>query len=207
MREEWPALEAAAQHGELRLLWILVRACLWEHTPLARYQAALDPKQPLSAMSPSNQDAAIVEICRQIERAFRASSEGSARAGSSSGGTRRPTKSVQDLIQNGKQQRLAALTEEHAAALRQLAETDGAIQRCATRAPDREYRSGNEEACRMKGAGASAARREKQADRDRHPCSGSRGDQISLRPCYKLFQPLPLVLRHQPLDTQARASQ
>jgi internalin A len=73
MRDEWPALEAAAQHGELRLLWILVRACLWEHTSLARYQAALDPKQPLSAMSPSTQDAAIVEICRQIERAFRAS--------------------------------------------------------------------------------------------------------------------------------------
>ena len=44
METEVPALEAAAATGELTLIWIATRHCLYEASPLSKYQAAIIPK-------------------------------------------------------------------------------------------------------------------------------------------------------------------
>jgi hypothetical protein len=69
MRVELPALLAAAEREELTLLWVLLHDCLWSATPLARYQSPLGTDRPLAALSPSQQDAAIVSLCFSIRDA------------------------------------------------------------------------------------------------------------------------------------------
>jgi hypothetical protein len=67
---ELPAMQAAAERGELTLLWVLLHDCLWSATPLARYQSPLRTDRPLAALSPSQQDAAIVSLCFAIRDAL-----------------------------------------------------------------------------------------------------------------------------------------
>jgi len=134
MERELPALESASQSGDLRLLWVPVRACLWDHTPLAHYQAAVrDPRSPLAAMSASAQEGAIVAVCRQIERAFGSPAPIPAPpqtpGGTGPTGTAGCLPSVASIVQGGNERRLVALREEYAAAVTQLGETIDAVQR------------------------------------------------------------------------------
>lgn len=54
-----------AEKGGVTILWILVRACSYRHTPLKRYQAAIPPDKPLALMK-SERDGAWVKICERI---------------------------------------------------------------------------------------------------------------------------------------------
>lgn len=61
-----PLLEANATEG-LTILWIPVRPSHYTRTVIADYQAAHDPAKPLSGMSRTKQDGALVEIVKKIE--------------------------------------------------------------------------------------------------------------------------------------------
>ncbi|MBC8291152.1 MAG: toll/interleukin-1 receptor domain-containing protein, partial [Planctomycetes bacterium] len=74
MKTEVPALEAAATTGELTLIWIAARPCLYEASPLSKYQAANDPEKPLSGLSKNDRQSELAEVCRQIQVAIQASS-------------------------------------------------------------------------------------------------------------------------------------
>ncbi len=65
-KEEWPVLEAASQRGRVNILWVVVRSCLYDTHPIAQYQSVGNPGEPLDALSPAAQDAALVRICRKI---------------------------------------------------------------------------------------------------------------------------------------------
>jgi hypothetical protein len=57
------------RRGKLRIIWVPVRACAYQETPLANLQAAVDPKKPL-AMMKAERDEAWVTICQVIKRAL-----------------------------------------------------------------------------------------------------------------------------------------
>ncbi len=57
-----------AEKGGVWIIWIPVRACSYEQTPLKDDQAAIDPKKPLANMK-AERDKAWVEICKEIEKA------------------------------------------------------------------------------------------------------------------------------------------
>jgi internalin A len=58
-----------AQTGGVRLLWIQIRACAYEETPLAKYQAVVSPPdKPLAEMK-SNRDQAWVRVCKEVKKA------------------------------------------------------------------------------------------------------------------------------------------
>lgn len=61
-----PALLDAAAGSGLSILWIPVRASSYESTPLADHQPLHDPQQPLSSLSASERDQALVAICAKI---------------------------------------------------------------------------------------------------------------------------------------------
>ena len=54
--------------GEVRIIWIPVRACSYKQTPLKDYQAAIDSDKPLANMK-AERDKAWVRICEEIQRA------------------------------------------------------------------------------------------------------------------------------------------
>ncbi len=57
-----------AEAGGVRILWVLVRACSYQHTALKNYQALLPLDKPLAEMK-AERDRAWVAICKEIERA------------------------------------------------------------------------------------------------------------------------------------------
>jgi len=57
-----------AEKGRVCIIWIPLRACSYEQTPLKDYQAAIDPKKPLANMK-AERDKAWVEICKEIKKA------------------------------------------------------------------------------------------------------------------------------------------
>lgn len=63
-------LATAQREQKLAILWIAVRPCLWQASALASYQAAHDAARPLSTMSDSEADRALVAICQQIRAAL-----------------------------------------------------------------------------------------------------------------------------------------
>lgn len=63
-----PLLEAAANEG-LRIIWIPVRASMYKFTEIQRYQAAMDPTEPLSSLPEWKQEAKLVTICEEIAKA------------------------------------------------------------------------------------------------------------------------------------------
>ena len=67
---ELPPLLNAAEKAGLTILWVPVRYSLYEFTDIARYQAAYDPKQPLSTLTPAQQDEALVKIAVIISKAI-----------------------------------------------------------------------------------------------------------------------------------------
>jgi hypothetical protein len=54
--------------GELKLLWVLVRACNWQASEIQPLQAAHSPTKPLAEMK-AERDTAWVEICKKIKAA------------------------------------------------------------------------------------------------------------------------------------------
>lgn len=74
METEVPALEAAAAAGELTLIWIAARHCLYEASPLSKYQAANNPDKPLASLSKNARQEQLAEICRKIHSVITASS-------------------------------------------------------------------------------------------------------------------------------------
>lgn len=60
----------AAHKKELELIWVLVGKCLYEDTPLAGLKSANDPSQPLKALPPAEQEAALISIAKKIKVAL-----------------------------------------------------------------------------------------------------------------------------------------
>jgi len=50
----------------LTFLWVAVKPAMWEHTILAKFQAANDPSRPLSTLKKSDQDRELVRIAERI---------------------------------------------------------------------------------------------------------------------------------------------
>ena len=72
---ELPYLLDAARHKGLTILWVPVEPSLYRQTDIQRYQAALDPKCPLSNLkSKTKWQAALVEVCEHILQAMKGSS-------------------------------------------------------------------------------------------------------------------------------------
>jgi WD40 repeat protein len=63
-QHELPPLLEAAQQAGLHILWVAVRASLYEETAIAAYQSLNNPARPLSFST--NQDRDLAEICRKI---------------------------------------------------------------------------------------------------------------------------------------------
>jgi hypothetical protein len=66
-----------AERGGVQILWIPVRACYYQESPLARYQALISPDKPLAEMK-AERDRAWVRICEEIRKAVAASGENTA---------------------------------------------------------------------------------------------------------------------------------
>jgi hypothetical protein len=58
-----------AQKGGVHILWVPVRACLHNETPLKDYQAVLSPEKPVAEMKKDKRDKAWVKICEEIKKA------------------------------------------------------------------------------------------------------------------------------------------
>jgi len=62
-------LEASQSEGTL-VLPILVSPCLWEETPLVKFQFLNPPDRPLTMLDPAERDAAFVQIARSLNNAL-----------------------------------------------------------------------------------------------------------------------------------------
>jgi hypothetical protein len=125
MKEELPVLVASTT-----LIWVPLRASLYQFTPLKEIQAAHDPNRPLNSLRPPQQDEAIVSICnRVIEAAQRAATPAPASSSppisisptaptAASGAT--SASSFQQTKRKALQQRLTLLQEEWTAINRQI---------------------------------------------------------------------------------------
>lgn len=69
-QNELPPLLSAAMEGGLRIIWVPVSYCLWKHSPLANYQAAHNPEEPLDSLNESMVNEAIMNVCSKILEAF-----------------------------------------------------------------------------------------------------------------------------------------
>ena len=58
-----------AKEGGVRILWVPLRACAYNRTPLIDYQAVLPPDKPLAQMK-AKRDAAWVRVGEEIEKAL-----------------------------------------------------------------------------------------------------------------------------------------
>jgi formylglycine-generating enzyme required for sulfatase activity len=74
-KEELPPLLQAAEEEGLVLLWVKLRPCLVQRTPIHAYQAALDPVRPLSTMPEWEQEVALEKVAQRIEAAFQGTRE------------------------------------------------------------------------------------------------------------------------------------
>lgn len=69
-REEMPALLESAHNGDCQIFWIPISPCLFEDSPLARFQAAIPPSKPITKFSrKADRDEAWTEVARQIKKA------------------------------------------------------------------------------------------------------------------------------------------
>ncbi len=71
-RSELPALFNAAREEGLRILWVPLRPCFWKEIPeIMQYQAVIPPGRALAEMSEVEQEEALVEIARTLEKVLR----------------------------------------------------------------------------------------------------------------------------------------
>jgi CheY-like chemotaxis protein len=64
-----PLLDAAAKDG-VHVVWIAVSACLYNETPIGRYQAANDPAKPLDMFRTASLNMELARICGEIKKAM-----------------------------------------------------------------------------------------------------------------------------------------
>jgi len=63
---ELPELLRARKDTGVKILWIFVKPCAWDKTPLVEYQS-LNPRQkPLATLEGASRDDALLQICREI---------------------------------------------------------------------------------------------------------------------------------------------
>lgn len=65
---ELEPLLAKAERGGVCILWVLLRACSYEETPISRYHAAYSIDRPLAKMN-AERDDAWVDVCKTIKEA------------------------------------------------------------------------------------------------------------------------------------------
>jgi formylglycine-generating enzyme required for sulfatase activity len=70
INKELPPLLRAAEHEGLCILWVCLGPCFYEATPIHDYQAVLPPDEPLEALSPVQQKAALKSIAEAIRDAL-----------------------------------------------------------------------------------------------------------------------------------------
>jgi hypothetical protein len=71
MDEELPVIVGAADKKLLKLIWIPIRPSNYKFfEDIVKRQAVISPDQPLSSLSPADQDRALVKICEEIDHAF-----------------------------------------------------------------------------------------------------------------------------------------
>lgn len=68
--KELPELFNAAEKDGLRILWIPVEDCLYEHTPIGEYQAVHSPAQPLASLKGAKVNEALKAICKAVAEAM-----------------------------------------------------------------------------------------------------------------------------------------
>ena len=56
-----------AEIGGVKILWVLIRDCLYKETPLAQYQAVLPTDQPIAKMRVPDRDTAWRKVCESIK--------------------------------------------------------------------------------------------------------------------------------------------
>ena len=71
INKELPPLLRAAEHEGLCILWVCLGPCFYEATPIHEYQSVLPPGEPLEALSPVRQKAALKTIAGAIRDALR----------------------------------------------------------------------------------------------------------------------------------------
>ena len=64
-----PLLEKAHTEG-MKIIWIPIGHCSWLETPIADFQAAIDPSKPLEALSRTKREEALVEVSKAIKDAL-----------------------------------------------------------------------------------------------------------------------------------------
>jgi len=76
VEQELPRLLKAAEEDGARIIWIAVSASLYEETPIAEYEAANDPTEPLDSLRGAELNRELVSIARKIKAAASAPSSG-----------------------------------------------------------------------------------------------------------------------------------
>ncbi len=67
---ELPPLLDAAENEGLTIIWVPISHSTYQDSPIEKYQAAHEPNHPLDSLSASEQNKALVEICKKIKKAF-----------------------------------------------------------------------------------------------------------------------------------------
>ena len=67
--EELKLIVERTSTGNLKLLWFVLSRCEYRRFGLDLIQAAYNPSRPLDELSPSEQNEALVSICKQVRRA------------------------------------------------------------------------------------------------------------------------------------------
>lgn len=71
MTKEVPVLLEKQQHEGLRIFWIPIGPCMYEETEIGMFQAASDPRTPLSTLPEAKADQVLAEIGKQIKQALK----------------------------------------------------------------------------------------------------------------------------------------
>jgi DNA-binding transcriptional regulator LsrR (DeoR family) len=69
-RHEIPSLLRAAKDEGIIIFWIPISDSNYQHTPIAEYQAAHPPEQPLDGITRPQRNRALVKICNKLKDAF-----------------------------------------------------------------------------------------------------------------------------------------
>jgi hypothetical protein len=72
---ELPPLLNAAESEGLKIIWIPISFSSYEETEIEKYQAAHSPQKPLKSLNEAEQDAVLVQICKEIKTAFQSANE------------------------------------------------------------------------------------------------------------------------------------
>ncbi len=55
-----------ARAGGCTIFWVLVSSCYWDNLPLAEYQAALPPSQPLERLPTAKAKETMTQLVKQL---------------------------------------------------------------------------------------------------------------------------------------------